>query len=62
MATVKPHGWVHAALGVGTPRSFIALLNSYERLLTEIVLNPDQPCRFPNNFELVDFAQRLADI
>jgi len=29
MATVKPHGWVHAALGVGSARSSIALLNSY---------------------------------
>jgi len=29
MATVKPQGWVHAALGVGTPRPSIALLNGY---------------------------------
>jgi len=30
MATVKPQGWVHAALGVGIPRSSIALPNSYK--------------------------------
>ncbi len=29
MATVKPHGWVHATLGVGSARSSFRVLNSY---------------------------------
>ena len=30
MATVKPQGWVDAALGMGGPRPTIPQLNSYE--------------------------------